>query len=224
MNTNSKTAIVIGATGLTGSHLLQLLFADDRFSRIKVFARRTANQQHPKLEEHIIDFDKPAEWQHLVTGDVLFSALGTTIKQAGSEQAQYKVDHTYQYQFAEAAARNGVPVYVLVSSAMASPQSKIFYMRMKGELERDVKKLPFAYIHILQPGPLEGERKENRMGEKIGISVIRFLNKLGIAKKQKPIHGRILAQAMINVSFKKANQLNVYTLLDIFKQAGINDL
>jgi uncharacterized protein YbjT (DUF2867 family) len=222
MNTNSKTAIVIGATGLTGSHLLQLLFADDRFSRIKVFARRPVNQQHAKLEDHIIDFDKPAEWQHLVTGDVLFSALGTTIKQAGSEQAQYKVDHTYQYQFAEAAARNGVPVYVLVSSAMASPQSKIFYMRMKGELERDVKKLPFAHIHILQPGPLVGERKENRMGEKIGVSLIRFLNKLGIAQKQKPIHGKILAQAMINVSFKKANQLNVYTLLDVFKQAAIN--
>jgi uncharacterized protein YbjT (DUF2867 family) len=218
-----KTAIVIGATGLTGSHLLQLLFADDRFLRIKVFSRRPTNQQHPKLEEHIIDFEKPSEWQHLVTGDVLFSALGTTLKQAGSQQIQYKIDHTYQYQFAGAAAQNGVPVYVLVSSAMASPQSAIFYMRMKGELERDVKKLSFAYIHILQPGPLEGERKENRTGEKISIKVIRFLNKLGLAKKQKPIHARILAQAMINVSFKKDSKVNVYALLDVFKQAAISE-
>lgn len=217
---DNQTAIVIGATGLTGSYLVPLLLADNRFSRIKIFGRRTTNQQHPKLEEHIIDFDKPTEWKHLVTGDILFSALGTTIRQAGSQEAQYKVDYTYQYKFAEAAAQNGVPVYVLVSSAMADPSSRIFYTRMKGELERAVQKLPFSTIHIMQPGPLEGERKENRTGEKVMLKVIHFLNGLGIAKKQKPVHGRILAQAMINVSFKRDQKVNNYAYLDVFKQAG----
>jgi uncharacterized protein YbjT (DUF2867 family) len=214
-----RTAILIGATGLTGKSLLPLLLKDDRFSTIKVFGRRTAGIQHSKLEEHIIDFDKPQLWQHLVTGDVLFSALGTTIKTAGSKEVQYKIDHTYQFQFASAAASNGVPVYVLVSAYAAHPGSRIFYSRMKGELERDVKQLPFKYIHIMQPGMLEGNRTEYRLGERAILPVLKFLNKLGIAKSQKPVHVSILAQTMINVSFRQGEKVNVYALGEVFRQA-----
>ena len=212
------TAIVIGATGLVGSALVQQLLHDERFSLVKIFVRRSLENPHPKLEEHIINFENLNEWHHLLTGDVLFSALGTTLKQAGSKEAQYKIDHTYQFEAAKAAAQNGVPVYVLVSSAMANVDSKIFYTRMKGELERDIKKLSFAFIHILQPGMLVGDRKNERMGEKIGISIVRFLNKIGIAKKQKPVHAEIVAKAMINLSFKKSN--TVTSLLNVFKEAG----
>jgi uncharacterized protein YbjT (DUF2867 family) len=218
-----RTALIIGATGLVGSHLLQLLLKDDRFSAIKVFSRRSTGLQHPKLQEHIINFDRQEEWKHLITGDVAFSALGTTIKKAGSKETQYKIDHTYQYNFAQAAAQNGVPVYVLVSSAMANEHSRIFYTRMKGELERDSKALPFQNIHIIQPGILTGERKENRAGERIGIKVVRLLNSLGIAKKQKPVHASIVAQAMINVSFGNNRKVNVYSLLDVFKAAVTNE-
>ncbi|MGZ8537953.1 MAG: hypothetical protein ACXWV9_06780, partial [Flavisolibacter sp.] len=90
---------------------------------------------------------------------------------------------------------------------------------MKGELERDIKKLPFQYIHILQPGMLVGDRKNERMGEKIGIAAVKFLNQLGIANKQKPIHASIVAKAMINLSFKKANTIT--SLLNVFKEAGV---
>jgi len=218
---HQRTAIVIGATGLVGTQLIQLLLADERFSVVSILGRRSTGIQHPKLQEHIINFDHPEDWKHLVTGDVLFSALGTTLKQAGSKEAQYKIDHTYQYNVAKAAAENGVPVYVLVSAAMSSENSRIFYSRMKGELERDVKQLPFQYIHILQPGMLAGDRKENRTGEKIGTAVIKFLNTLGIAKKQKPVHASIVAQAMINVSFKINNRISTYALLEVFKQAGM---
>lgn len=216
-----RTAIVVGATGLVGSHLIQLLLADNRFSVMKVLARRTTGINHPKLQEHIIEFDQPEQWRVLVTGDVLFSALGTTLKTAGSKEAQYRIDHTYQYQVAQAATGNHVPVYVLVSAAMASEHSGIFYSRMKGELERDIKQLPFRYIHILQPGMLAGERKENRPFEKLGVPLLRFLNKLGIAKKQKPVHASIVAQAMINVSFKTEKRVSTYALLDVFEQARV---
>jgi uncharacterized protein YbjT (DUF2867 family) len=219
----SRIAIVIGATGLVGSSLIDLLINDDRFTLIKILARRTTKRNHPRIEEHIIDFDQPSQWRHLVSGDVLFSALGTTIKKAGSKEAQYKIDHNYQYNVAKAAAENNVPVYVLVSAAMASEKSAIFYSRMKGELERDIKQLPFQYINIIQPGILVGNRHEERAGEKLGINIIRFLNKLGIAKKQKPIDAEIVAKAMINVSFKRTSKLNVYSLLEVF-QAVENNL
>lgn len=216
---DKRTAIVIGATGLVGTQLVQQLLNDDRFREVKVFVRRSTGIINNKLQEHIIDFDAYSAWKHLVTGDVLFSALGTTIRQAGSKEAQYRIDHTYQYEFAKAAAENGVAVYVLVSAAMASPESKIFYSRIKGELERDISLLPFQYIHIIRPGMLTGNRKKKRTGEIIGTAVIRFLNRLGIARKQKPIDAAIVARAMINVSFKPGGKVNKYSLLEVFKEA-----
>jgi uncharacterized protein YbjT (DUF2867 family) len=214
-----KTAIVIGATGLVGNELVHQLLADDRFGAVLVFVRRSMGISHSKLQEFIINFDEPLSWSHLVKGDVLFSALGTTLKKAGSKEAQYKIDHDYQYNFAQAAAQNQVPVYVLVSSAMASVSSRIFYTRMKGELERDIQLLPFQAIHIMQPGMLQGNRKENRPGEKIGLYVIRLLNKMGIALKQKPIPAGLVAKAMINVSFKNDKRINVYALTQVFTAA-----
>jgi len=107
-----KTAIVIGATGLVGNELVQLLIKDSRFEKVKVFARRTTGLQHNKLEEHLINFDAPDTWKKQVTGDVLYSSMGTTIGVAGSKEAQYKIDYTYQYQAAKIAANNGVQEYV----------------------------------------------------------------------------------------------------------------
>jgi uncharacterized protein YbjT (DUF2867 family) len=214
------TALVIGATGLVGNELVHLLLADDRFGEVLVFARRTTGITNPKLHEFLIDFNDSKSWSHLVVGDVLFSALGTTLKKAGSKEAQYQIDYQYQYDFAKAAAGNHVPVYVLVSSAMASVHSRIFYTRMKGELERDIRLLPFQYIHIMQPGMLEGNRKEKRPGEKIGLALLKFINKLGIALQQKPVPASVVAKAMINVSFQKDNHVNVYALREVFSAAG----
>jgi uncharacterized protein YbjT (DUF2867 family) len=218
---DQQIAIVIGATGLVGSWLVQLLLKDDRFISIKILPRRTSGINHQKLQEYIINFDEPEQWKYLVKGDVLFSALGTTLKAAGSKDAQYKIDHNYQFAVAKAATQNNVPVYVLISAAMANEHSRIFYTRMKGELERDIIRLPFKYIHIIQPGMLVGDRIENRPFEKIGTAFLQFLNKLGIAKKQKPIHASIVAQAMINAAFKKQQHANTYSLLEVFELARI---
>ena len=214
-----KTAILIGATGMTGSFALQLLLKDDRFSRVKIFTRRTTGFTNPKLEEHVIDFDAVENWKNLIMGDVLFSALGTTLKQAGGKDPQYKVDYTYQYNVAKAASENGVPVYVLVSSVGANPVSMIFYSKMKGELERDIRMLAFQNIHILQPGPLEGPRPKERKMEEVGIKVTRFFTNMGLFSGYKPIHGKIVAQAMINASFDTETGVKVYRLLEVFKRA-----
>jgi uncharacterized protein YbjT (DUF2867 family) len=214
-----KTAIIIGATGLVGNHLIHLLLHDDRFSRLVVFGRRSLGIQHDKLEEHIIDFEKPAEWMHLVKGDVLFSALGTTIKQAGGKSQQYKIDYTYQYEFAQAAAQNQVPAYVLISSASASPHSKIFYSRMKGELERDVKSLPFKSITIIQPGLLHGDRKEERFGEQMAYKVLNAVNAIGLFKPYRPIAGKTVAMAMRNAGLQSTPGVHTYTLAQVFELA-----
>jgi uncharacterized protein YbjT (DUF2867 family) len=129
------------------------------------------------------------------------------------------VDYHYQYNFAKAAAANGVPVYVLVSSAMANPNAKLFYTRMKGQLEMAISVLPFQSIQILRPGILAGKRRENRTGEKIGTAFIRALNAIGLLKRQKPIPASTVAKAMINVSFMPVGTRR-YELLEVFTAAG----
>src|SRR6476469_3842133 len=118
---------MIGATGLVGSQLLIQLLHDERFAKVIAFGRKRSGKSHPKLEELVIDFETPESWSSLVTGDVAFSSLGTTLKQAGSQAAQKTVDYDYQFSFAKAAAKNGVPSYVLVSSGSADPESSMFY-------------------------------------------------------------------------------------------------
>ncbi|MEE4178690.1 MAG: NAD(P)H-binding protein [Bacteroides sp.] len=214
-----KTALVIGATGLVGHQLVKQLMVDKDFDKVVLFSRRSTGLASPKLEEHLIDFDHPDQWQHLVKGDVLFSALGTTLSKAGSKKAQFKVDHGYQFQFAAAAARNAVPAYVLVSSAGASPRSKAFYMRMKGELERDVKGLLFSFIILIKPGPLQGNRQEKRLGENIGVAVIRFFNGLGLFKKYRPIGGDEVSRAMIRAYKQAKPGVSSFQLDELFALA-----
>lgn len=211
-----RTAIILGATGLTGAQLLDLLLQDERFDKVKILVRRTVGFTHAKLEEYIVDFDQPSYWQALVSGDVLFSAFGTTLKKAGGKEAQYKVDYTYQYEVAAAAAGNGVGTYVLVSAQGADENSSFFYMRMKEELDRDVQQLPFQKTRILRPGMLDGDRRERRIWEKWGLSIIKFFNNIGLFKSLRPIHVRQLAHAMIETAFDETPGVKFYTPSELF--------
>ena len=164
-----KKAVVIGGTGMVGTQLIKQLIVDKNYSEIVSLVRRPSSISHPKLSEKVIDFDQPEGWKAFVTGDVLFSTLGTTIAQAKTKDAQYKVDFTYQFNVAEIAAENGVPSYILISSAGADSKSRVFYTNMKGKLEDAVKALPFSVISIIRPGQLAGERTEKRTTEKIAL-------------------------------------------------------
>lgn len=214
-----KTSLIIGSTGMVGIQLVDILLQDDAFGKVKSFSRRSIGIRHEKLEEHLVDFDAIEKWRDLLRGDVLFSTLGATIKQAGSEERQYQIDYTYQFEVAAAAAQNRVPVYVLVSSAGADPKAKIFYSRMKGELEQAVRQLPFSHIHIVQPSLLVGERTESRPGERFGKVVLDAINAIGLFRKYRPIGARTVAYALRNAAFITAEPVQVHTLDNVFELA-----
>lgn len=208
-------ALVIGATGATGKDLVNQLLNDKDFEEVDIFVRKPLTIQNDKLKVHLVNFEKPEEWKDSVKGDVAFSCLGTTLKDAGSKEAQKKVDFDYQYQFAKAAKENQVDDYILVSAYGANPKSKIFYSKMKGELEEAIKQLHFNKITIFKPGMLE--RKDSaRTGEVLGSRIIKFANKLGLLESQKPLPTNILAKAMINSAKIKSNGYSSIELGNIF--------
>ena len=192
-------ALVIGATGAVGKDLTEQLLADSRFDRVEIFVRRDVNLKSEKLTVHKVDFDNPESWSELLTGDILFSCMGTTIKAAGSQDAQWKVDYTYQLDAAKAARANGVPTYVLVSSIGADSHSKLFYPRMKGALEEAVLKLGFEGCFILRPPSLV-RKGSDRFGEKVSVSILRACNKIGIMRSLAPMPTENVAAAMIRLA------------------------
>ncbi len=215
-----KIVNLIGATGLVGKALLYQLLDNKDVKLVRVFARRKCGISHPNLEEHLVDFSHPESWKHLLTGDVLFSALGTTLKTAGSKAAQYRVDYTFQYDFARIAAGNGVPSYGLVSSAGASSKSAIFYSKMKGELDDAVQLLPFRQCLILRPSILSGEREQSRPAERIANATMQFVTRF-VFRKYRPISGDIVAKALINaLLFNSIPGTQIAELDEIFGLAG----
>lgn len=211
-------ALVIGATGATGKDLVNQLCQDSDFDEIDIFVRRRSDFHHEKVKAHLVDFDHPEEWKHLVKGDVAFSCLGTTLKSAGSKENQKVIDYDYQFNFAKAAKENNVQDYILVSAYGASPDSKIFYSRIKGELEEAVKNLKFEKTTIFKPGMLE-RKNTDRNGEVFGLKIIKFLNKFGLFKSQQPLPTDVLAKAMIVASKIKSNSFSEIKLHSIFSFA-----
>jgi uncharacterized protein YbjT (DUF2867 family) len=211
-----QIANVIGASGLVGRELLVQLLDHPEFEKVRIFVRRTTGIVHPKLDEQIIDFNQTESWKPLVKGDVLFSTLGTTIKTAKTKENQYRVDFTYQYEFAKAASENGIPAYLLVSSLGANPKSSVFYSQMKGELEEAVAKLSFRKLVIIRPSILDGDRQEKRTGEEFGLILSRFVTRF-ILKAYKPTPVNLLATKMISLSLQKVPGIRTIGGLEIFQ-------
>ena len=195
-------ALVLGATGATGQEIVKLLLKDSNFSKVSVFVRRVFNIEHEKLIIHEINFSKLSKYNSLVNGDILFSALGTTKKQAGGKKAQFLVDYTYQYEFAKMAFKNSISHYSLVSSVGANKNSIFFYPKIKGALEESVRNLNFKKIQIFQPPSLIRQAELIRSGEKISIMFLNVINKLGLLKSLKPLLVKDLAKKIIDESLK----------------------
>ena len=209
-------ALILGATGATGKELVKELLNNPNFYKISVFGRRVPDIDNKKLFKYKIDFSELNKIKKLLSGDILFSALGTTLKQAGGKKQQFLVDYTYQYEFAKIAVENGTKNYSLVSSTGADKNSFFFYPKIKGELEESIKKLSFNKIQIFQPPTLIRQPALARKGEKIGIKVFNRLNKIGLFKSQKPLPVKILAKIMIEAALSKnSDRLEVFSTQDI---------
>lgn len=206
-----RVALVVGASGLVGSELVRQLLGDEDYDEVRVFVRRPTFVPHPRLRECVVDFRRPESFAALLEGEVLFSCLGTTLKAAGSKEAQYEVDFTFQYEFAERASERGVPGYVLVSAMGADARSWFFYSRIKGELELAVRGLPFTSVRFLRPSILDGERRharvgttrqagEERKGEEFGLALFRALPRVSLFDGVRPTPIPVLARAMRHVA------------------------
>jgi uncharacterized protein YbjT (DUF2867 family) len=206
----SKTAIILGASGLVGGEVVKQLLADFEgnplhktdFEKIKIFVRKPISISHNKLEQIVVDFSSIGTYSELISGDVIFCCMGTTIKNAGSQDSFIKVDYTYPLEFAKIAKENGIKKMLLISSIGADKAASNFYLKVKGDIELAIEKLKFDSFIILRPSMLLGNRKEVRFGESVGKVFMKLFSFLFIGKfkKYKAIEASVVAKAMVKLS------------------------
>ena len=207
-----KKAVLLGASGLIGESLLEQLLSNSNYKEVLTVGRKKLERQHPKLKQLVVDFDKLTDYAPHIQGDVVFCCLGTT-KNKTPDQVQYKkIDYQYPLDAAAIAQNNGVEQYHLVSALGANPSSSIFYTKTKGEVERDLKAIPFKSVHIYQPSLLVGERKESRNLEGLMTVVMQILNPFLISglRKYRSIKIEKVALAMLKKSLEDASGTFVY--------------
>jgi uncharacterized protein YbjT (DUF2867 family) len=200
-----KTALLFGATGLVGSHLLNLLIINNNYSKIKVFVRSSIELNDPKIEIIQTDFNNLKNHREDIKGDDCFFCIGTTKKNSPDKNEYKRVELEVPKQVAQIAKSNLVNSFVFVSSGYADPKSSGDYLKFKGLVEEELKRLNFSKLGIMRPSFLLGNRQEKRVGEKIGIFVFKLLSPLflGPLKKMKPIHSATVAKAMIRTANEK---------------------
>ena len=197
-----KTALVFGSSGLIGGHLLDQLMKNDNYNKIKLFVRSEIIINEPKIEIIKIDFNDLENHKEDVKGDDCFFCIGTTKQNSPDKNEYQKVELDIPKKIAQIARNNSVNSFIFISSIYANPKSSGDYVKFKGLVEEELKKLNFSNLGILRPSFLMGNRKENRTGEKIGILTFRLLSPLllGPLKKMKPINSEKVAKAMIKIA------------------------
>jgi uncharacterized protein YbjT (DUF2867 family) len=208
-----KVALLLGATGLVGSELLQLLLDGTDYHKVVVLARRYLPLKHPKLDWRVVDFDRLDDAAGAFAGvDDLFCCLGTTIKKAGSQAAFRRVDLEYPLAAARLAREAGVRQYLIVTAMGAARSSRFFYNRVKGEVEAELQALGLPGLHIFRPSLLLGSRREFRPGEQVAAVLGQVLSPLllGPLRPYRPISGRTVALAMYAVARRGRTGTYIY--------------
>jgi uncharacterized protein YbjT (DUF2867 family) len=208
METPTRTAAVAGASGLVGSLLLDTLLESPRYREVLSLGRRPLSKQHPRLVQRTVDFARLAE-EALPPVDDAFCCLGTTLKKAGSQEAFRAVDHDAVLAFAQATKKAGARRFLVVTALGANPRSRVFYNRVKGEVEEALKGLGFESLVILQPSLLLGDRAESRPGEHVAILASRVLAPLLRPLASRPIEARTVARAMLTLALEAPGGVRV---------------
>ena len=217
-----KTVLIAGATGLVGSECLARLLGDPGYERVVALVRRPLPHTDPKLEQRVIEFDRlGAAGVDFPSATDVFCCLGTTMRQARSQQAFRQVDFTYVVALAAQALDHGARQFLLVSSLGANPKAPFFYSRVKGETEAAIAALPFEAKQIFRPSILLGARAESRPGERAGIVAMRGASFLmvGPMRKYRPIAAATVAEAVVRVARKAPRGVNIYESNDIERAA-----
>jgi uncharacterized protein YbjT (DUF2867 family) len=214
-----KTALVFGSSGLIGGQLLNQLIENDNYNRIKIFVRSKPENNDLKVEIIKTDFNNLENHKKDIKGDDCFFCIGTTKQNSPDKNEYRRVELDIPKQIAQIAKSNSVNSFIFVSSGYADPKSSGDYLKFKGKVEEELKRLNFSKLGIMRPSFLLGDRKEKRIGEKIGIFVFRILSPLlvGPLKKMRPIHSETVAKAMIRA-------VNENLEKDIFESNEIAEL
>lgn len=210
----SRIALVAGATGLVGGHLLKQLLAFPVYGEVRVLGRRAPEQQHPKLHALVSDYSNLEQLLAQLRVDDVFCCLGTTLRKAGSKAAFEKVDYEYVLLLARAAKAAGARQFLVISAAGTSERATTFYSRVKARMEKDVAAIGFNTTHILRPSLLLGARTESRPGERLGQLLSPLLAPLlsGPLKKYRPIEAADVASAMLGLALKDETGVHVHHL------------
>jgi uncharacterized protein YbjT (DUF2867 family) len=219
----AQTAVVLGATGFIGRHLISELVNDPAFSKVRLLVRKAIVYEHEKVEVAVTDFSKMEDYKaRLGTGDSIFCCIGTTMKKVQGDKAAYrKIDFDIPVNAATIGRQAGFTRYILVSSVGANASASNFYLQLKGQVEEAIAVVGFKALHIFRPSMLMGDRQEARMGESIAKGLMHVVSPLMFGKlsKYKGVHGKVVAKSMVEAAKSKMVGVKVYEYNDIIQSA-----
>lgn len=216
-----KTAILLGATGLTGGILLQKLLNDPRYGKIILFSRASVKIENNKIEEHLMDLFQLENYKEQFIADQVFCCIGTTKNRTPNQETYRRIDYGIPVTAAKLCKENGIATFAVISALGANPNSGMFYNKIKGEMERDVLAQKIKNTYIFQPSLIAGDREENRVFENLAKQAMKILNYalIGSLKKYRSIHPETIATAMLVVA-NKGYEKNIIESEEIKKIAA----
>ena len=220
---HTKVAVLFGASGLIGNSCIRRLLVHQAYDRVISIGRNPIKVTHPKLIHYEVDMAHTDNFRHLMRGDDLFICLGTTMKKAGSKEAFYEVDHNLIFNIAKTGSLQNMNQLIFVSSIGADSRSLIYYLKVKGDLEEDVRRLPYWGIHIMRPSVLLGQREERRTAEKLAGQLSRGLQYFSgsILGDIAPVDADDVAKAMVQAAQSLQQGTHIHHGSEIVKLAKV---